>query len=70
MSVVSMDDSDLSRRNGLLLDSVPHPKDRLGEKAAENMVHLIHNRNFDATYEFIENVIQRGSVVSNPQNHS
>lgn len=62
MSVVSMDDSDMAKMNGLELDSVPHPKERLGEKAAENIIHLIHNKNYDATYEFIEDVIKRGSV--------
>lgn len=62
MSIVSMDDSDLTKKNGLMLDSVPHPKERLGEKAAENLVHLIYNKTFEATYEFTEDVIQRGSV--------
>ncbi len=64
MSVVSMDDSDMAMMNGLALDSVPHPKERLGAKAAENIIHLIHNKDFEGTFEFVEDVIQRGSVRS------
>jgi len=62
ISIVSMDDAEGAFLNGFELDSVPHPKDRLGEKAAENLVHLIHNGSYDATYEFVEDVIKRGSV--------
>ncbi len=62
MSIVSMDDSDLALMNGIALDSVPHPKERLGAKAAENLVHLIHNAQYGATYEFSEKLILRSSV--------
>ena len=62
MSVVSIDDSDLAQMNGMGLDSVPHPKEKLGAKAAENLVHLIHNAQFGATHEFEEDITVRSSV--------
>ena len=66
ISVVGMDDSDIARMGvgGVKLSSIPHPKDRLGEKAAQNMIRLLHkqNANYDATYEFIEDVIIRDSI--------
>ncbi len=62
MSIVSIDDSDLAHMNGLSLDSIPHPKQELGEKAAENLIHLIHNSSFDATWKFTETLNKRGSI--------
>ena len=66
ISIVGMDDSDIARIGigGVTISSIPHPKDRLGEKAAQNMIRLIHSDNFtyNATYEFSEDVIMRDSV--------
>ena len=68
MSVIGMDDSDMAKIGigGITISSIPHPKARLGEKAAQNMIRLIHSTgNFNnATYEFAENVILRGSVTT------
>lgn len=68
MSVIGMDDSDMAKIGigGITISSIPHPKARLGEKAAQNMIRLIHSTgNFtNATYEFAENVILRGSVTA------
>ena len=61
VSVISMDDSDLARLSRPKLSSVPHPKEKLGEKAAENLVHMIHHKGFKATYEFVEDLIERES---------
>lgn len=65
MSIVSMDDSDQARVSSPQLSSVPHPKERLGEKAAENMVRLIHHPDCMATYEFNEEIEIRDSVLAN-----
>ncbi len=66
MSVVGMDDSDLAKTGtvGVPISSIPHPKELLGEKAAQNMIRLIHGGNayFNATYEFAEDVIIRESI--------
>ncbi len=66
MSVVGMDDSDLAKMGvgGVTISSIPHPKDRLGQKAAQNMIRLIHgiNTGYNATYEFEEDVIIRPSI--------
>ena len=66
MSVIGMDDSDMAKIgvNGVAISSIPHPKARLGEKAAQNMIRLIHSSSKfgSATYEFTEDVILRDSV--------
>ena len=66
MSVIGMDDSDMSRLGvgGVTISSIPHPKEKLGEKAATNMIRMIHEGKlyFNATYEFEEDVILRASV--------
>ena len=62
MSIVSMDDSDQARVSSPQISSVPHPKERLGERAAENMVRLIHH-DYKATYEFQEEIEIRDSVM-------
>lgn len=62
ISLVSMDDSDLAKLTRPPIDSIPHPKEKLGERAAENLVRLIHHPGFSATYEFEEEITVRGSV--------
>ena len=66
MSVIGMDDSDIARKgiNGVTISSIPHPKEKLGEKAAQNIIRMIHEGklSFNATYEFEEDVIIRGSI--------
>ncbi len=66
ISVIGMDDSDLARNGtgGVTISSIPHPKERLGEKAAQNIIRMIHEGKlaFNATYEFEEDVIIRGSI--------
>ena len=68
MSIVSMDDSDLARLTRPPIDSIPHPKERLGERAAENLVRLIHHPGFHANYEFDEDITVRGSVIRQKNN--
>ena len=66
ISVIGMDDSDIARQGscGVTISSIPHPKERLGEKAAQNMIRMIHEGklSFNATYEFEEDVIIRDSI--------
>lgn len=62
ISVVSIDDSELAVLGDVALTSVPHPMDRLGEKAAINLLQMIGNPSFDATYEFDAQVVVRDSV--------
>ena len=67
MSVIGMDDSDTARMGvgGVTISSIPHPKEELGEKAAQNISRMIHEGKlyFNATYEFEEDVIMRASVA-------
>ena len=62
LSIVSIDNSDLAKYGDVKLTSFPHPMEQLGETAAYNLIRLIHDPNFDATYEFDVNVIERESV--------
>ncbi len=67
ISVIGMDDSDIARRGvgGLKISSIAHPKEQLGEKAARNMIRILHKSKleFNATYEFEGDVIIRDSVT-------
>ena len=66
ISIIGMDDSDIARMGagGVTISSIPHPKERLGEKAAQNMIRMIHEGklSYNATYEFSEDVILRDSI--------
>ncbi len=67
MSVIGMDDSDIARNGvrGVTISSIPHPKEKLGEKAATNIIRMIHEGKlfFNASYEFEEDVILRESIA-------
>ncbi|MCR4777627.1 MAG: GntR family transcriptional regulator [Lachnospiraceae bacterium] len=62
ISVISIDDSDLAKLCSPQLTSLPYPTTELGSKAAENLISLIRNPEYDATYEFKMEVIERDSV--------
>ena len=66
ISIIGIDDSDIARKGtaGVTIASIPHPKERLGEKAAQNMIRMIHEGklSYNATYEFEEDVIMRDSI--------
>ena len=62
LSIVSIDNSDLAKYGGIKLTSFPHPMEKLGETAATNLIRLIHDPDFDASYEFDESIIERESV--------
>ena len=63
LSLVSIDNSDLARLGSVLLTSVVHPMEELGQKAALNMLELVKNPMFDATYEFAPDIEVRDSVL-------
>lgn len=62
ISLVSVDDSDLAVRGETKLSTVPHPMEKLGEKAAENLIKMIKNPAFEGTYEFDSEIVVRDSV--------
>ena len=62
LSIVSIDDSELTILGDVTLTSVPHPMDKLGEKAALNLLQMIENPSVDGTYEFDAQVVERNSV--------
>ncbi len=67
MSVIGMDDSDIARNGvrGVTISSIPHPKEKLGKKAATNIIRMIHEGKlfFNASFEFEEDVILRDSIA-------
>lgn len=63
LSIVGIDDSDLARMCEIPITSLPHPKEKLGAKAAENLLKLIENYKYDATYEFDTRVVERETVA-------
>lgn len=52
LSIASIDNSELAGICEVPLASVVHPLGKLGEKAAENMLRLIEEPDFDANYKF------------------
>ena len=64
MSVVSVDDSELAKLGDIKLSSIPHPLEKLGAKAALNLLQMMRDSKFDGTFEFEEEVILRESVAS------
>lgn len=60
ISVVGIDDANIAQiRN---LSSIPHPKEELGRKAAENLLMMIQDSSFDGEYLFDPKPVLRGSV--------
>lgn len=62
LSIISVDNSDLSTVGDVQLTSFPHPMETLGRKAAENMIKMIENPYFDGNYLFDSELIERSSV--------
>lgn len=65
LSITGIDDSELAVLGDVALTTVPHPMDRLGEKAAENLLKMIEDPAYDGTYEFDAEVVIRESVREN-----
>lgn len=62
LSVVSIDDSELATICQVPFTSFPHPKEKLGEKAAENLLKMIENPAFDGNYIFSAEPVFRNSI--------
>ncbi len=62
LSVISIDDSDLARMCEVPMTSLPHPKEKLGAKAAENLVKMIRDHKYDGTFEYNTRVVERETV--------
>ena len=62
LSVISIDDSESAILSDVSLTSVRHPKEKLGEKAAEYMLKMIYKYNFNENFEFITEIVERSSV--------
>lgn len=62
VSLVSIDNSELTVVGDVELTSVPHPMEKLGEKTAQNLVKMIDYPSFDGTYEFETDIVVRNSV--------
>ena len=62
LSVVSFDDSDLSRMCQIPFTSFIHPKEELGRKTAENLIRMIEDPGFDASYMFASQPVLRDSI--------
>lgn len=62
VSVIGMDDSDLALHSEIPITSLPHPKEKLGEKAAEVLLDMIMGQKGEHTVEFDTRVVERQSV--------
>lgn len=63
ISVISIDDSDLALHSEVPITSLPHPKENLGAKAAENLLEMIAGHCRNSTFEFETRVVERSSVA-------
>ena len=69
LSIVSIDNSRLTELNPVPLTSIAHPMEELGEKTARNLLELIKDPAFDATYDFEGKLIVRKSAAQyDPEN--
>lgn len=62
LSLISVDDSELASLGEVEFSSVQHPMDKLGAKAAENLIQMMKSSKFDGTYEFQTTISVRNSV--------
>lgn len=67
VSVIGVDDSDFALHSEVSITSLPHPKEKLGAKAATQLLEMIGGRKTDITYEFDTRVVERDSVGPPPK---
>ena len=60
--MVSVDNTDLAMLGEVGLTSVHHPKEKLGEKAAKQLISMIHGNMPGSSYEFKPYLVERDSV--------
>ena len=63
LSLVSIDDSRLTELNAVPLTSAAHPMEKLGGRAASNLLTLLTSPNWNATYEFVPKLNVRASAA-------
>lgn len=63
VALISIDDSDLAIHSEVQITSLPHPKEKLGAKAAELLLRMIDSGKVVDSYEFDTRVVERDSVV-------
>lgn len=62
LAIISIDDSDLARHSEVPITSLPHPKEKLGETAANRLLEMLNGRYKNATFEFSTRVVEREST--------
>lgn len=62
ISVVGVDNAGLTTMCEVQLTTLNHPKEKLGEMAAQNILRLIQDPNFDANVIFEPELVKRSSV--------
>lgn len=62
LAVISIDDSDLARHSEVPITSLPHPKEKLGETAANHLLEMLNGRYENAAFEFSTRVVEREST--------
>ena len=62
VSIVGVDDSDLSVMGDVKITSAKHPMEHLGMRAAENLLRMMKDPSFDGNYEFETEIVYRNSV--------
>lgn len=62
LSIIGIDNSELAELCDTPLTSIPHPTEKLGIKVSQNLIHLIEQPGFHATYEFDSEIVVRSSV--------
>ena len=70
LSIIGIDNSELAELCDTPLTSISHPMEKLGTKVAENLIHLIENPSFNATYEFDSEIVTRRSVKNLNKNEN
>ncbi len=62
LSIVGIDDANIASISKVPITTFPHPKEMLGAKAAENLLKMIENPEFDGNYLFTAEPVIRASV--------
>ncbi len=62
ISIVSVDNSELAATAEVPFTSISHPMEKLGERAADNLLRMMKDPFFDGNYEFEVNIVKRASV--------
>ena len=62
LSIVSIDASELSLLSEPAITSIPHPMEELGKQAADNMLRLIDEPDFDGNHLYHPDILVRDSV--------